>query len=178
MQIFFVTKYHRFGRRFFTCHSGTWRVLPPDFSFFVTNRHETWSNFFSLMGQRKFTISVRDSQKDQKFFVSFCHVIGSFLSQVVMALKVLFPCSLWGVLCDRLSWDRKVFPLLVKGKVIICGWLPRNSHSLSCILVIVVHTERLHEEVRHRVEQMEHHPERPQQFSHQFSYKLLLFTQI
>ncbi len=51
-----------------------------------------------------------------------------------------------------------------------------REQSLS--VIVIVHMERLHEEVRHRVEQMEHHPERPQQCSHQFSFKLLLFTQI
>jgi hypothetical protein len=113
---------------------------------------------WSYGGQRKFPSQLyRGSEvlclclsRDQKFF---CH-------RIVMGLKVPFLCSLWGVLCKRLSWDPKVFPLLVKGMVIICGWWPRNRNSLSCILV-VVHSERLHEEVRHRVEQMEHHPERP-----------------
>ncbi len=49
-------------------------------------------------------------------------------------------------------------------------WMIATEQSLS--VIVVVHMERLHEEVRHGVEQMEHHPERPEQCSRSIGFPI------
>jgi hypothetical protein len=49
-------------------------------------------------------------------------------------------------------------------------WMVATEQSLS--VIVIVHTERLHEEICNSVEQMEHHPERPEQCSRSIGFSI------